>query len=80
MKKRKINKNMSMILGFGFLGVGCLVSISTITALTVVDKYSNNIYFANYESYMNDELIKSLESENNVRYKTYGTSVFVSSL
>ncbi len=74
MKKIRINKTASMIAGFACAGIGCLVSIVTIASLSIVENHSNNIYFANYESYMNDDLIESLETENNVKYKTYGTS------
>ncbi len=74
MKKIKINKTSVMMASFACAGIGCLVSIAAIASLTIIENNSNNIYFANYQSYMDNDLIKNLESDNHVQYKTYGTS------
>ncbi len=68
------SKKYSTIILLSILGIGAIASIGALIGISISDKNSSKIYFANFESYISPELKQSLTSENNVSYKTYGTS------
>ena len=68
------SKKYSTIILLSILGIGAIASIGALIGISISDKNSSKIYFANFESYISPELKQSLISENNVSYKTYGTS------
>ena len=70
----KKSKKYSVIILLSILGIGAIASIGALIGISIRDKNSSKIYFANFESYISPELKESLISDNNVSYKTYGTS------